>query len=770
MADLGQLSVEIKASLREFELAMNKMSSKLDLTAKSVEDSNGRMAKSFSVVDIAIGNLIARGFEKLLEVSKEFAQASLQTSMNLEDNAIAFETMIGSGEKAQKFMQDLADFSLKTPFTLPEIQENAKKLMAYGIAIDEVLPTLKNLGDISAGVGKEKLPFLTLALGQVRTAGKLTGNELRQFTEAGVPLLDELAKMTGKSASKIKDDMEKGIAPSFAQVQKALQNMTGDGGKFFNLMEKRSTSMSGILSNLSDLFTFMSASFMGVSTTGEIQEGGLFDTIKTSLEQLLVYLNQNRAKIAEFAQQIAVGLQTAFKFIAENKTEIIGALKGISIALGGLVAIKTIAMGFTLLTNPLTILIAVAGLLGMAWETNFGGIQEKTKAVWDFLQKTFGQLFEWFSNNLPIGLDIFQSKSEGTFTFLTETFQNFWNFLSPIFQQIYDWFAVIIPPIVDYFVSTWTTRWNQLQPTIERLKLTLKAIADFAQVIFGFLVSQFQKLYNDVSMVVGIIYKVIVDNWETIMAVTMFIWQRIQGYFEFLWQGILNTINFYLDMIRGVVQIFTGIFTGDWNKIWEGIKTIFVGVWDFLVAEVGRFIGLISSIIFGSKDTIKNTASDVWNGISDTFLEVKEKIEKWIKELMEKIENLVNSIKDAPGNLAKGAKNLGGKIADKLGFASGGFKGTQGTNFRAENGLVPSLRGVPNFGDKLLTRINPREMVLNLDQQAMLFDAIRSGSLGGGSSVNINIDGNVVSNERAMMDFAENLDRVRSMRAKRLGA
>jgi len=91
----------------------------------------------------------------------------------------------------------MTNFAKKTPFTLQGLENETKKLLAYGISQKEVMADLKVLGDIAAGVGMDKLPNLTLAYGQVRAAGRLTGMELRQFTEAGVPLLEELSKVTG---------------------------------------------------------------------------------------------------------------------------------------------------------------------------------------------------------------------------------------------------------------------------------------------------------------------------------------------------------------------------------------------------------------------------------------------------------------------------------------------------------------------------------------------------------------------------------------------
>jgi len=146
------------------------------------------------------------------------AKDAIETGMNFESARVSFETFLKSGEKAGKLLQDLSDFAVKTPFDLPQVVDGTKRLLAYGVAANDVIPTFKTLGDISSG-NKQKLDQLVLAYGQVKAATKLTGAELRQFTEAGVPLLqalaDELNKTGGgmvkvsSGASKAKVDVAK---------------------------------------------------------------------------------------------------------------------------------------------------------------------------------------------------------------------------------------------------------------------------------------------------------------------------------------------------------------------------------------------------------------------------------------------------------------------------------------------------------------------------------------------------------------------------------
>lgn len=125
---------------------------------------------------------------------------AIKAGAQFEQTQIAFEVMLGSADRAKTLLEELSVFATETPFELVQLEEASKRLMAYGVEADNLIPTLKMLGDITAGVGMEKLPQLILAFGQVKAATKLTGMELRQFTEAGVPMLDALVQHFNKTA------------------------------------------------------------------------------------------------------------------------------------------------------------------------------------------------------------------------------------------------------------------------------------------------------------------------------------------------------------------------------------------------------------------------------------------------------------------------------------------------------------------------------------------------------------------------------------------
>lgn len=206
-----------------------------------------RIDNSFNTIGrglAAIGGTtaIAALVRQIVEVRGEFQQLS-----------VAFTTMLGSKEKADKMMATAVATAAKTPFTLQEVAGGIKQLLAYQVEADKVNDTLIRLGNISAGLGTP-LSRLILVYGQVKAKGKLMGDDLRQFTEAGVPMIHEIAKQMGIADKEVAALVSDGKI-GFNEVSKVIENLTDKGGMFFNLMEEQSKTVTGRISNLKDQFT-----------------------------------------------------------------------------------------------------------------------------------------------------------------------------------------------------------------------------------------------------------------------------------------------------------------------------------------------------------------------------------------------------------------------------------------------------------------------------------------------------------------------------------
>lgn len=228
-------------------------------TARVVEQQGQSIENVFnrikSVASVAVAGFTAKEIISTLgTVRGEFQQFE-----------IAFETMLGSGQKAKGMISDLANLAASTPFDMKGVVDGAKQLLAYGFAANEITDTMRRLGDVSAGL-RLNLQDLTWLYGTTMVQGRLFTRDLMQFTGRGIPLTEELAKQFGVTKDKVSELVTAGKV-GFPEVKKAIESLTNEGGKFGGLMEKQSHSITGQISNIKDTIE-MAINDLGTQTEG----------------------------------------------------------------------------------------------------------------------------------------------------------------------------------------------------------------------------------------------------------------------------------------------------------------------------------------------------------------------------------------------------------------------------------------------------------------------------------------------------------------------
>lgn len=236
---------------------------------KAVQKTGSDGQKSFKAFDSVLRTLsIAAIAAAVFKLGKTIFDLGVKQ----EQLNIAFTTFLGSAEKAKKVIADLTKFSIVTPFTPDQVNGAAKALLAFGVQSEELIPTLKMLGDVSSGTGKD-LTEMAIIFGQIRSTGRLMGQDLLQLINAGFNPLQVISEKTGKSVRTLKEEMEKGNI-SFEMVADAFKTATSEGGLFFNLMEKQSQSIGGIMSTIGGN---IEEGFKNIFTS---QSGPLHDFVK----------------------------------------------------------------------------------------------------------------------------------------------------------------------------------------------------------------------------------------------------------------------------------------------------------------------------------------------------------------------------------------------------------------------------------------------------------------------------------------------------------
>lgn len=272
--------------LREVETGVTNTSKEIEKNGLGIEDIFNKMTKAAAA--------FGAGF-----TAKELIQNIIQVRGEFQQLEVAFTTMLGSSEKANVLMAQLTETAAKTPFDLQGVANGARQLLAYGTSAEDVNETLIRLGNIAAGLS-QPLGDLVYLYGTTMTQGRLYTQDLNQFTGRGIPMIKELAKEFGVAESEIKGMVEAGMI-GFPEVQKVIQNLTNEGGMFFNLMQEQSKTITGQISNIGDSFSMM------LNEIGKANEGIINDALSS-----VSYLIENYEKVGKILIEL-VGTYGAYR-------------------------------------------------------------------------------------------------------------------------------------------------------------------------------------------------------------------------------------------------------------------------------------------------------------------------------------------------------------------------------------------------------------------------------------------------------------------------
>ena len=348
--------------LREVETGVTNTSKEIEKNGLGIEDMFNKMTKAAAA--------FGAGF-----TAKELIQNIIQARGEIQQLEVAFTTMLGSGEKANVLMAQLIETAVKTPFELRDVADGARQLLAYGFAAEDVNQTLIRLGDIAAGLSIP-LGDLIYVYGTTMTQGRLYTRDLIQFTTRGIPMIDELAKQLGVAKSEVQGLIEAGRV-GFPEVQKVIESLTNEGGKFGGLMEAQSKTITGQISNIKDSF-FIMLNDIGKANEGIINDAlsgvsyliGNYETVgKTLLEIVVTYGAYKAALITITALQKVYSAVLAQSALNQSLATASGITLSNAEALAAtrtkLLQVAQAALNKTLLANPYVAVAAAVAALGL---------------------------------------------------------------------------------------------------------------------------------------------------------------------------------------------------------------------------------------------------------------------------------------------------------------------------------------------------------------------------------------------------------------------
>lgn len=383
-------------------------SRRLDDISRRAGTVSARLRKAFSVSNFKDSFMSLPGMDFLTNPYTMMAAgigAVARLGAEAEQTNVAFSVLVGNETKAAQMLGKITDMAAATPFGKMDLVKNAQTMINFGVATDKVLPLLRQLGDISGG-NAERLSGLSLVMGQVAAAGKMQGQDLMQFINAGFNPLRELSVMTGKSYEKLQDMMSKGRI-TYENVAAAVAHATGEGGKFNGMMEKQSQTVGGKFSTVMD----------------NVRESviSMFGEIRSPLSDLLDTVNGALPMIFSVVQRIFGVMSAGIRFIIQYRKElfIVASVTGAAwlaaktyttalLVYHGVQTAITVAtrawavaqrlLNVALFANPIGAVVGAVGLLaaGVIYCWNkFAGFRAFLLTAWDTV-KGFGGIIKTY--------------------------------------------------------------------------------------------------------------------------------------------------------------------------------------------------------------------------------------------------------------------------------------------------------------------------------------------------------------------------------------
>lgn len=290
------MAVNVNGGALEFDAVIN--ASQFNAAISAIERQLAGLTNTAQKEASAIDNVVRKTATAIaayasFSAGSNFVGDIVRVRGEFQQLEVAFTTMLQSKQKADKLLAEITQFAATTPFELKDVASATKQLLAFGISAEKIEPTLRALGDVSAGIGAP-LGEIAYLFGTIKTQGVALTQDVRQFAQRGIPIYEELAKVLGVSTDQVGEFITAGKV-GFPEIEKVFQNLTAEGSKFGGLMEAQSKTLVGLQSNLRDAVDQM------LNDLGRSSEGLFADVIKGA-----TVLVQNYEKVLDVLKVLVI--------------------------------------------------------------------------------------------------------------------------------------------------------------------------------------------------------------------------------------------------------------------------------------------------------------------------------------------------------------------------------------------------------------------------------------------------------------------------------
>lgn len=563
-----RLGAKMDSSLRTAFANANKNLSQLNKNSGSIVKTSGTLSRAMQGVGTAGVNMTKRvssgittgliaPFRGAINMVKQYAGALgvlsggalAATGMGrlsaIENAKTSLTVMMGDAKTAKAFLDDVLDFAKTTPFAFPDLAETSRNLIAFGMDKAKVVPTMKAIGDAAAATGKgsEGLQQVAGAFGDMQISAQLSLGPIRSLEAAGVPALKILANQAGVSTDAMAKSISKGSIDSQKAIDQLVQGMQdGTDG-----LAGRTAAMAGIMEETKKNWT---GSVDSLKSSISSTMATLLEPAKPHIQSAMAWFGSTFSKLPPIVFSIVntvkpafKGIGEAFKNVGQYATSIFSIFKGGLGTVKGSLSLKK--LGFS--EDEVTNIVAAVRTVQQNFRDTFSKITSYIPPVLAVVKTVFTKITPFLAN------------SASGFVVFSDTIRNVISFIAPYLRQAMGAIFNVIKDVVGKIKSFWSENGAEI----------IQAVKNVAKVI-------------------GSIFKVL---GPVVLFVIKMVWTNIQG-----------VIRGGINVILGLVKVFSSLFTGNWKGLWDGVKQVLGGALQFLwnlwnLMMMGRLVKGVAVVV-----------------------------------------------------------------------------------------------------------------------------------------------------------------------------
>lgn len=577
-------------------------------SATALERVGGSALNSFA--QTAMSSLLP-----LIGVSSLLASAfrSVQLASEFEGNEISFGTMLKSAEAGKKMVRDLAQFAAETPMGTAEIQRAARLLLQFGTAGEDIIPTLRQIGDVTGGEAQKFLQ-IALAFGQMSATGRLMGQDLLQMINAGFNPLQEMARTTGKSVMQLKQEMERGLI-TVNMVKEAFRSATQAGGQFDGLMQKQSQSIGGLFSTMRDDIDallrnigFLIVDFFNLKEV--MRSVSAAAQLATEAVKPLVDLVQSIPSPVRKAVGLMLSLAAGIAAVGIAWPWVVAGVGPVISALVGLVAA---------VATPLGVLVAGVVALGVAWVDSVGGAAN----AWASIKRTVAGFWDWVKPTVMEGVDYIKR----TWNEVSAVAVDAWTKVRSAVGGFVAWAKPIFLAYVGAVSAWWRTIQFAGQVAWEMVKIAVEVYWNYVKFMFGAFTGLVTSVWDFVTGSARVTWTDVKDFIVDTFIIAEYTLRNFGKVIEWVWAGakyqFVKTIEewkyTFTTVLPTLFQWFADAIPAMFRDVHTYVGQVFTGLADNATRALARIVVGIQQFLDDPSQGVVINTEGMWQPLGAEF-------------------------------------------------------------------------------------------------------------------------------------------------------